>query len=91
MPNSKLATLEQYYTMMDRRPDKFTPEQVQFQKDADGYPCCACVHWFWNPLTGSMVCEVMRPDSEDEIVPADWTCQFFTRDYETFPKMEEPK
>ena len=82
---AKLATLAQYKQLMDDRPIKFKPEDVDFRKDAEGYPCAACVHWFHNPITSSMVCEVMRP--EDEIVPADWTCVFFTRDYETFPKL----
>jgi len=86
---AKLATLEQYYQLMDARPEKFTAEQVKFAKDDGTNPCAACVHWFHNPITSSMVCEVMRP--EDESVPADWTCMFWTVDYETFPKMEEPK
>lgn len=86
---AKIATLEQYYQAMDDRPEKFTPEQVKFAKAPDSYTCANCVHWFHNPITDSKVCEIMRPDTEDEIVPPDWTCMFWTMDYETFPKMEE--
>lgn len=85
---AKLVTLEQYYRLMDNRPEKFKPEEVKFQYSEGVDPCCACVHWFHNPITDSKVCEVMRPPEEE--VPADWTCMFFTQDYETFPKLEEP-
>jgi hypothetical protein len=88
---AKLATLEQYYQLMDSRPVKFTAEEVAFAKAPDSMTCCNCVHWFHNPITSSMVCEIMRPDTGDEIVAPDWTCMFWTVDYETFPKMEEPK
>jgi hypothetical protein len=87
---AKLATLEQYYQYMDNRPEKFGPEEVKFQDNGSGeYPCCGCVHWFWNPITGSTVCEILR--TPDEAIPANFTCMFHTQDYETFPKMEEPK
>ena len=85
---AKLATLDEYEAMMANRPPKFTPEQVQFAKAPDSYTCANCVHWFHNPITHSMVCEVMRPEDDAEIVPADWTCMFWTMDYETFPKLE---
>ena len=85
---ANLATFKQYQALMSDRPVKLLPEDADFRKDAgEGYPCAGCVHWFHNPITNSMVCEVLRPP--DEIVPADFTCIFFTMDYETFPKLDD--
>ena len=85
---AKLATLAQYKQLMDDRPVKFKPEDVDFREDNDeGYPCAGCVHWYIGPMAQHQVCEVVRPPSEN--VPWNYTCIFWTRDWENHPKVNE--
>lgn len=78
-----MVTKEQYESLLNDRPRKFTPSQVNFHKAAQDEPICiGCIHWYSGMAMGHNVCEIMRPKSEE--VPWDWTCMFNTRDGETF-------
>ena len=83
---AKLATLAQYKQLMDDRPVKFLPADVDFREDnLEGYPCAGCIHWYRGAVMEHDVCEVVRPPNEQ--VPALYTCQFWTMNGSDFPKL----
>lgn len=83
-----VVSKEEYLELLDDRPFKFTPEQVNFREALDYEPpCCSCVHWHYAPMRNTAVCEVMRPPQEH--VPSHWTCVFHTTDMEHYPLLEE--
>lgn len=88
MPRHLIVSFSDYQKILDDRPVKFTPEEVNFHKaKLDEEPCASCIHWFHAPIRDTNVCEIMRPADED--VPPNWTCAFHTKDGEHYPYQEE--
>ena len=81
-----MKTLEDYYNLIDDRPAKFTADEVGFRKAATTAMCASCIHWYRSAGGEHDVCEIMRPENEQ--VPYDWVCRFWTSDGEKFPLLE---
>ena len=85
-----MISLETYKSIVADRPKKATGPEVGFRPDNDeGFPCASCIHWFYSPMMSHSVCEIMRPKTQNEQVPANWTCVFHTSDGDNFPKLEK--
>lgn len=85
-----MKTKADYFALYDERPVKFTAEDVRFTPQTiDSMPCCSCINWFYSPAMEHSVCQVFRPEGKDENVPSIASCMFWTRDNESFPKLEE--
>jgi hypothetical protein len=80
MTNGKGATRGDYNALLDDRPRKFGPDEVDYSPQSDDtYVCCSCVHWFINPAQDAKVCEIVRLPTEADI-PAQARCKFWTPD-----------
>lgn len=82
-----MLSKSEYDAIVDDRPRKAAPEDVNFRPDdGEGFPCVSCIHFYVGIAMEHTVCEIMRPP--DEQVPWNWTCNFHTSDGETFPKLK---
>lgn len=89
------ATMEEVDRLMDDRPEKLGTAQSGFQRGAGKdkpHACGGCWHFYASSVARHSVCELVRPDDEDQVYPVDW-CRFYTADGETYPdyKQEEKK
>lgn len=84
-----MISRDQYEQLLDDRPDKFDAEEVGFVKESNGaHVCCSCIHFFHNPARSTTVCEIYRPDPEDNIPPLGG-CNFWTPDGRRYPLLED--
>ena len=82
-----LVTLEDYQEMVADRPEKFAPEEVDYD-DSDGPERCArCIHFYRSEAAERTTCEVMRPEDDEDVNPA-YRCQFFTVYGQKFPMLD---
>lgn len=85
------ASLKEYQALLEERPRKFTAAEVQFGIDPK-HPCAGCLHYYIGVQAEAHVCEIYRPEKkkiEDEDVPPEGSCRFWTVDGTTFPKLEK--
>ena len=82
------ATWDSFQQMMRDRPEKFSPEQVNYH-DADGAERCGtCAHFFRQAGDRQRtVCEIMR-DGDQDIEPLK-VCMFQTVDGENYPLLKD--
>jgi len=84
------ATREQYEELIQNRPDKFTPEQVDYAPaNSNKLRCGRCLHFFTRNRDGFHVCEILRSEQIDaDGINPFYDCRFFTEDGEHFPLLE---
>lgn len=78
-----------YLRILDNRPVKFNAEEAQYRKSTGKEKCGGCAHFYTRNNDGHTVCEIFRPEGEDENVKANYVCQFWNDDSEHFPLLEE--
>lgn len=79
-----MVSLDDYKKMIEDRPEKFDEDQVNYRESDVNSECSGCLHFFERRIDSFAVCEIMRPD-KDEDVKMNWVCDFFTKDGESFP------
>jgi hypothetical protein len=77
--------LEIYLDVMADRPKKLSAEEADYKDAEDEHFCCSCIHWFNSPVRQESTCEIVRPENED--VPPNYTCKFWTHDGVELPKL----
>lgn len=85
------ASKEQYLKLMEDRPEKWAPEDVDYRRAGKEEPHCSkCIHMYKRVTDGFAVCELIRDDEIDRngIDPV-WTCDFYSPDGEEFPLLGE--
>lgn len=78
--------------LMKDRPDKFTPEDVDYRPAPEGSAirCSACFHMYLRVIDNHSVCELIRSDQIDEEgIKPDYRCDFYTCDGDVTPLYEE--
>jgi hypothetical protein len=83
-----MVSLNDYRKLLEERPRKFTAEEVEYNKDAEGKNeiCFKCLHYFRRTIDDFGVCEIFRSEETDvDGVKPDATCRFFTHDGKLFP------
>lgn len=79
------ATMQDYRQMLEDRPYKFDQHAVDYKRAASGEPRCdGCLHYFEREIDQYHVCEILRPEPEQSIMP-EFRCRFQTADGEKFP------
>lgn len=84
----EMVSLSEYHALVEDRPIKFSAEEVEYTKDAEGKNeiCFKCIHYFRRTTDDFAVCEIFRSDETDEGgVKPDAACIFQTSDGEHFP------
>lgn len=85
------VTKSLYDRMIADRPLKFNAEEVAYrdsvEEEKEAY-CHSCIHFFTRKVDGHNTCEIFRPD-EDKSVDENYVCDFFSKDGENFPLLEE--
>jgi len=85
-----MSSMAEYESLLEDRPEKFAPDDVNFREAKSGEPMCAsCVHWYRSAGGEHDVCEILR--TKDEQVPWNWVCDFFNTDREHYPLFHETK
>jgi hypothetical protein len=80
-----MVSITEYQSLLEDRPEKFTPEDVEYRdSDLMTQRCVRCVHFFQRSVDQFSTCEIMRPE-KDESVDPDYVCNFFTKNGEQFP------
>lgn len=80
-----MTLLSEYKDLLDDRPVKLSPEDVEYREAEElSRRCARCIHFYERKTDVYGVCEIMRPES-DKAVDPDYVCQFFTNDGEKFP------
>lgn len=89
---SDLVTLDDYFAIMNDRPEKFSPEEVGYSpKPKYKETCDDCAAFFRGKVARRNVCEIMRPNSETEsVAPMGW-CWFWHSNYIDFPLLDKPE
>ena len=88
--SSKLATFEEYQTLLEDRPAKFeSAEEVGYEPALSHsvHRCGTCFHFFSNPLSGATVCEILRPP--DEQIKPDFKYVYWTLGNGAWPLLKE--
>lgn len=93
-PHGKPATKaseDLYELILDDHPLKLTEAQAGYRADGgdDQAACGGCVHYYVGKVAQRQVCEIVRPDNDENINPAG-RCRFFTTDTENFPFLKNP-
>lgn len=88
------VTREEVNALMDDRPEKFSPEEVNYQEAPQGSAmrCAACFHMYRRATDNHTVCELIRSEEIDEegINPA-WRCTWFSADGDVAPLSSEAR
>lgn len=79
-----MVSLKEYRELLDDRPKKLDPKDVDYREADDLRRCGNCLHYFYRRIDGYGVCEVMRPKDEESIDTSK-TCDLWTKDGEKFP------
>lgn len=86
------ADLEDYTKLLADRPAKFDEKEVNYRESTEKEKCGRCFHLFSRRLDKFKVCEIFRNDEVDEDgINPNYVCDFFTRDGESFPLLQEVK
>lgn len=85
-----MISKKEYEEILEDRPDKFAPDEVDFRRATGKEPRCdECLHYFRRAVDGHAVCEIMRPLTVTEMVLPEMTCDYQTPDGESFPLLHE--
>jgi hypothetical protein len=76
-----------YDELMLDRPEKFSPEDVDYRESDGKEKCAKCVHLFERFVDGFTTCEVMSPE-DDSAIDMQNVCDFFTTDGTRFPLLK---
>ena len=76
--------LQRYHELMEDRPEKMTAKDSGYRKSEGDTRCELCLHYYQRKLDGYGVCELVRPEPDEEVLP-DMVCNYFTTDGEDFP------
>jgi hypothetical protein len=79
-----VVSLREYREMLDDRPKKLSPEEVNYREAENLRRCGKCLHFFERKIDGYGVCELVRLKDEEPI-EANYTCDLMTVDGEKFP------
>jgi hypothetical protein len=77
-----------YDRMIADRPLKFDADEVAYREAEGESSCSQCVHFFTREADKHHTCEIFRPD-EDKSVNPNFVCDFFSKDGEEFPLLDE--
>ena len=77
-----------YKRLLENRPFKFAPEDVNYRNAEGKEHCGDCVHFYTRNVDGFHTCEIMRTDGDDSIIE-NYRCDFWTDDGEEYPYQEE--
>lgn len=84
-----MPTLADYRKLMEDRPEKWSPDDVNYREAGGRDRCARCLHFYERHLDRHGVCELMRSEATDrDGVDPDYVCDFYTRDGEVFPLLE---
>jgi hypothetical protein len=79
------ATLDDYFALYAKFPQRFSPDQVGFvDPSKSGYRCGGCQHYYLNPAHRHCVCEIMEYRQYGNVPPSG-ACRFWTVDGQNFP------
>ena len=84
----KSATFAQYLRLLKDRPPKFDEAQAGYRAAARGPACQTCRHFYVSKTARRSVCEVVRPQYDENISPT-FTCRFHTIDGISYPLLSE--
>lgn len=79
-----MVSLKEYRELLDDRPEKLDPKDVDYREADDLRRCGKCLHFFERKIDGYGVCEVVRLANEEPI-EEDHVCDLMTRNGEHFP------
>jgi hypothetical protein len=86
------ATKRDYIKMMSTSPERFEPDEVNYQEAPDGSAirCCSCIRYLHRAIDGYGICEVVDVPEGDEAVGIrpDYRCSFQSVDGTSFPLLE---
>lgn len=84
------ADLDDYTKLLADRPAKFDESEVDYRESAGREKCGRCLHLYLRQLDQFHVCEIFRNDEVDNNgIDPNYVCDFFTRDGEVFPLLQE--
>ena len=81
-----------YENLMQSRPYKFLPDEVNYRDAETDVKCSTCLHYYTREIDGYAVCEIMRDvksDEEENPIKPDYVCDFHTIDGDSFPLLKE--
>lgn len=75
--------------LMEDRPRKLLPEQVGYAPAPQGSEmrCGSCFHMYRRMIDNFGVCELVRPENDEEIKPH-YRCELYSIDGDVMPFME---
>jgi hypothetical protein len=77
-----------YLRVMEDRPFKLSAEEVDYRKSEGSERCGGCAHFYQRKIDGHTVCEVFRPEDDDNIIE-NYVCNFWNDDNEHYPLLGE--
>lgn len=86
----EVVDFDEYESLLDDRPQKFHPFQVDYREAEEvGVQCDRCIH-FYQQVAGERrtTCEILRLDKDENIDP-EYVCKFQSRDGVTYPYQEK--
>lgn len=85
-----MITFDQLVELMNDRPRKLLPEQVGYGPAPEGSAirCGGCFHMYRRVIDNYGVCELVRPENDEEIQPH-FRCGLFSVEGDVMPLMPE--
>ena len=77
-----------YEEMMADRPEKFSPEDVDYRKGTGGEICGRCLHFYERKIDRYGVCEILRLE-DDAPIEETKVCDYYTHDGKNFPLLDK--
>jgi hypothetical protein len=82
------VTKSLYDRMIADRPLKFDADEVNYREADSESSCGKCIHLFSRIVDSHNTCEIFRP-ADDASVDKNFVCDFFSKDGEEFPLLDD--
>ena len=83
-----IADKEIYLRILEDRPFKLSAEEVEYSPSKGKERCSACVHFYVRKVDEHTVCEIFRPENDENVAP-NYKCRFWNDDNENYPLLDE--
>lgn len=86
------ATREDIDSLLDERPRKLSPEEVDYKAAPEGsvIRCASCINLYQRAIDAHRVCQIVRSDEIDkEGIDPSFRCDWWTQDNFVYPLTEE--
>jgi hypothetical protein len=81
-----VLTRNEYLNLINNRPPKARPEEVDYRKGQGDEVCSGCVHFYVRQVDHFATCELIRDLQIDRVgIQPQFTCDWMSPDGESFP------